>query len=97
LEGNLDALNRLQKTVEKAVESLGFLPEARGFTAHLTLGYVKDAGIEEKKRLGQALKGYAGNLSFGTYIFSEGVMMRSVQTPGGVIYTPLQYFQFGGK
>ncbi len=97
LEGNLTTLAKLQKAVEKAVEPLGFLPEARGFTAHITLGYVKDAGREEKKRLGQAIKSYSGNLNFGSYIFTESAMMKSELTPTGAIYTPLQHFRFGGK
>ncbi|NWJ47891.1 MAG: RNA 2',3'-cyclic phosphodiesterase [Chloroflexi bacterium] len=96
LDGNLKALAAAQQAVEKSLVPLGFAPETRPFSPHLTLGRVPDIGAEEKRRLGQLLQTFSGKNSFGHYRFEEAVLMQSTLLPDGAIYTPLAHFKFEG-
>ncbi|MEK7848688.1 MAG: RNA 2',3'-cyclic phosphodiesterase, partial [Chloroflexota bacterium] len=56
IEGEVERLGALARRVEVALSPLGFPPERRPFSPHLTLGGVRDgAAGEERRRLGQAL------------------------------------------
>jgi RNA 2',3'-cyclic 3'-phosphodiesterase len=56
VSGEMDQLAQLQKKIEKNMEPLGFKPEARPFSPHLTLGRVRDgARPDEIQRIGKLL------------------------------------------
>lgn len=56
LKGNLDALERLHRAVEGALEPLGFPPEGRPFAPHLTLARLRETATrEDKAQLASAL------------------------------------------
>ena len=58
LSGELEKLGQLQKRIETNLNPLGFKPEARSFTPHLTLGRVRDnAGPNERQDLGRVVSG----------------------------------------
>ncbi|MBI2866108.1 MAG: RNA 2',3'-cyclic phosphodiesterase [Chloroflexi bacterium] len=89
LAGHLDSLALLQRRVAEALRPLGFPPEARGFSPHLTLGRVREGTPPvQRQRLGEAL-------AFCTIpqppLFTvDGVsLMRSQLTPQGAIYSRL--------
>jgi RNA 2',3'-cyclic 3'-phosphodiesterase len=87
VQGDLSPLQGLQAAVDREALALGFKPEARAFTPHLTLGRVRAAiKAPEQERLIQALAEarvprlgafYAGHLS----------LMRSELGAGGSQYT----------
>src|SRR5690606_33411991 len=53
LVGDLEILSKLQKRVESGLIPLGFKPEDRAFTPHLTLGRVREnACPDERQSLG---------------------------------------------
>jgi RNA 2',3'-cyclic 3'-phosphodiesterase len=87
LTGDLEALGQLQKRIESALVPLGFTPEARSFTPHLTLGRVRDnARPDERQNLGQLVaKATVGNES-GLEVKSVH-LIKSQLTPQGPIYT----------
>jgi 2'-5' RNA ligase len=86
-----EKLAQLAQKVEAATAPLGFAPEERGFSAHLTLGRVKDS------RLSGGLLGQLRACAFEAkdVIVSEVVLFQSELAPGGSIYTPLAGFELG--
>lgn len=78
-------LAALQSAVESAVEPLGFPREQRAFSAHLTLGRVKEASASAAIR--RALQ----TASFGPAVqrVDEIVLFESQLSPGGSRYMPL--------
>lgn len=90
LGGQLDLLIHLQKSVERELAELGFPPEDREFSPHLTLGRVRqNADPEAVRALGEAV---AGLRIAETQPFRvEAVrVMRSDLRPDGPVYTPLR-------
>ena len=89
LSGDLGILNRLQKEIGAGLTPLGFMPETRPFSPHLTLGRVKDhARPEERAKLGQILEHMPFNARLKIDVTSVN-LMKSQLTPKGPIYTKL--------
>ncbi len=89
LHGELEKLGQLQKRLETGLKPLGFPPENRPFTPHLTLARVRDyARPEERQKLGQIIA--AANFE-GKYTIKVTAvnLMRSRLTPEGPIYSKL--------
>ncbi len=101
VHGGLDLLAALAKNIETALEPLGFQPENRPFSPHLTLGRVKQG--RGKKRgpepdPGQ-LKGRILELAeveAGEFFIHELVLFKSSLSPAGPTYTPLARFPLTG-
>jgi 2'-5' RNA ligase len=96
VEGDLEALEALQRAVEKELHALGYPPEGRRFTAHLTLGRVRDdAAPEERRRLGEAVRAVV--LESGASLTVHQVsLMKSDLQPTGAVYTQLATAQLSG-
>jgi 2'-5' RNA ligase len=93
LEGELSPLQRLQGAVEREAQALGFTPEARAFTPHLTLGRVRP-GVKtaERERLIQVLAQMRAQMpaqSLGDFSPGHLSLMRSELRAGGSVYTQL--------
>ena len=89
LTGDLEILGRLQKNLESALEPLGFKPEARAFTPHLTLGRVRDdARPDERQVLGQIIGETKETIDV---IFDVGAvyLFRSQLQPTGAVYSKI--------
>jgi 2'-5' RNA ligase len=87
LGGNIETLGKLQKSIESAIKTLGFTPEARAFTPHLTLGRVRDnARPEERQNLGQLVARVTVESDSGLEVNSVH-LIKSQLTPQGPIYT----------
>ncbi|HAA04117.1 MAG TPA: RNA 2',3'-cyclic phosphodiesterase [Syntrophobacteraceae bacterium] len=86
LQGAVEELLKLQKSVEEALVPLGFAPEDRPYRAHLTLGRVK--GRRHLQLLQEAVLRRQG---FQTEAFdvTEVVLYRSELRPEGARYTAL--------
>jgi 2'-5' RNA ligase len=87
--GELEKLGGLQKRIESALAGLGFAPENRRFTPHLTLARLRDrATAAEKEKLGQLI----GETQFeasADFRVDSVKLMRSQLTPQGPIYSCL--------
>ncbi len=95
--GNLDALSQLQRAVESEINPLGFEPERRGFTPHLTLARIRDrARSSERQELGQLLTKVRVDPSVGMTV-QELRLMRSELRPTGAVYTCLVTAPLGGQ
>ena len=83
------ALAALQQRVGELLAPLGFPPEERGFTPHLTIGRAaRDAGHRDLAALG-ALIARAGIGSLGRVAVDHVNLMKSDLRPDGAVYTPL--------
>lgn len=89
VSGELDRLAHLQQRIENNLAGLGFAPEKRRFTPHLTLARVRDrASLSEREGLGQLVVGtkFENDLSFSVEAVS---LMESQLTRGGAVYSQL--------
>jgi 2'-5' RNA ligase len=82
-------LKALQKGVEAEALRLGYLPEERGFSPHLTLARVSpNASPDEIGKISELVANYkVGHL--GTFRVDSIVFFKSDLRPGGAVYTPL--------
>ncbi len=86
IEGEIERARELQRGVDAALAPLGFEPEGRPFSPHITLGRAR--GPVRSDLLEAAIDGHKG-VRFGGQRVTEAVLMRSRLRPGGPIYTPL--------
>jgi 2'-5' RNA ligase len=97
VEGEIELLLTLHNNVDRVLTPLGFPPEKRAFSPHLTLGRVREeASPGERRRLGEniaSLKTEA-KLSFKVESLS---LMRSKLTREGALYSRLASFAFCGS
>jgi 2'-5' RNA ligase len=87
LEGELDKLNHLQQELEARLAPLGFPPERRRFTPHLTLARLRDrASAAEREEMGKRVA--ETGLDGTTEITVDAVsLMKSELTRAGPVYT----------
>jgi 2'-5' RNA ligase len=96
VEGDTTTLAALQESVERAVVPLGFEREKRSFSAHLTLGRVRErASPADRRRLGEVVASLAIEQSPPFDIHSVS-LMRSTLTREGAIYDRLHEAALGG-
>lgn len=79
------AIERLAGAVEAAAREVGFDPEERAFTAHLTLGRVRGQG--GARRAARAMRGWT--TAGPPERIPELVLFRSELHPGGARHIPL--------
>jgi len=87
ISGEVDKLSQLQKNLESNLARLGFAPETRSFTPHLTLARLRDrASLDERQRFGQLI---AATKFEATYTIQVDAisLMKSQLTREGAIYS----------
>jgi len=87
VKGDLDALGALQGRVEREAASLGYEPEKRGFSPHLTLGRVRSP--KNQQRLIDALAKEA-YVELGRIEADRLILFQSELRPSGAVYTALR-------
>jgi len=86
ISGEVDKLGQLQQRIESNLERLGFTPESRPFTAHLTLARLRNqASLDERQRFGQLIADT--RFQAGTIEVDAISLMRSQLTREGAIYS----------
>lgn len=89
-------LAELQRAVERALNPLGYPPEARPFRPHLTLGRAnRSASGADLRKLGEWVSGLNVGV-LGQVQAAEIVLMRSDLSPAGARYTPLAHIPLSG-
>lgn len=92
--GQLDRLTALHDRLSQALVPLGFPPEERPFTPHLTLGRVRSGrGRQELSATLQELK----VPELPVFQVEELTLYQSVLKPQGAVYTPLARLPLAGK
>ncbi len=86
ISGEIDKLGQLQQRLDSNLTQLGFAPESRPFTAHLTLARLRNqASLDERKEFGQLIAGT--KFEAGTIKVDIISLMRSQLTREGAIYS----------
>jgi RNA 2',3'-cyclic 3'-phosphodiesterase len=89
IEGDVKALQILQRRVDDAVGQLGFARELRPYSPHLTLARVPESAPSDTgARVAAALR-RVKPAETGPFIVSETSLIRSQLGPGGARYTRL--------
>jgi len=95
ISGEVDKLLQLQKGIESALARLGFAPESRAFTPHLTLARVRDrTSPDERQRLGELIAGTKFEAAY-TFPVEAISLMRSQLTREGAIYSQISSVELG--
>jgi RNA 2',3'-cyclic 3'-phosphodiesterase len=95
LDGELDILSRLYQSLEDKMDKLGFPPEKRGFTPHLTLARLGDEILaDDRKRFGDFIAKSKAGINY-TIKATALSLMKSRLTREGAIYTRLSNVEFG--
>ncbi|GAB4576388.1 MAG: RNA 2',3'-cyclic phosphodiesterase [Anaerolineae bacterium] len=90
LAGDLARLNALQGAVERALNPLGFPPEKRGFSPHLTLGRTRrDARPDAIRALSALVTGVQVESPLAEWEAASVSLIRSELRPDGARYTRL--------
>jgi RNA 2',3'-cyclic 3'-phosphodiesterase len=92
LGGDLVPLTQLFYRLEKAFAALGYPPETRAFSPHLTLGRVKSPANRE--RLAKLLANLPP-VDWPPFEVKELILFQSVLSPKGSKYTPLKMIPLG--
>jgi 2'-5' RNA ligase len=87
-------LAQLQRDVERALNPLGYPPEGRAYSPHLTLGRVKGRGREALEALGAYVSRSA--VTVGQVQAFAVHLMRSDLRPSGAVYTELAVAPLAG-
>ena len=87
--GDVETLTRLQHSVDSELNRIGFKPEKRGFTPHLTLARIRDrARTEERLELARQVTSAQAVPSV-SMVAREVCFIRSDLKPTGAVYTRL--------
>ncbi len=89
VQGDLDALHRLQNAVARAMIDVGWRPESKPFTPHMTIGRVR-------KGLTNSTLAHIGTVlqrlkvePFGAHEVDQVFLFKSDLRPSGAVYTPV--------
>jgi 2'-5' RNA ligase len=88
LEGDF---RELYEKVEQALAPLGYPPEARGFSPHVTLGRVARPDPDMSRRLLARIAEHS-SLDLGSFMVDRFYLKKSTLTRGGPIYETLAAF-----
>lgn len=95
LGGEIASLITLQKNIESALISLGFAPEDRAFSPHLTLGRVRErTSPSERRRLGEVVASLKAE-AISPFRVDSLSLMRSRLTREGAFYNCLASVPLG--
>jgi len=89
ISGEVDKLGQLQQRIESNLAHLGFTPESRPFTPHLTLARLRDqASSDERQRFGQLIADTRFEAVHPIEVDAIN-LMRSQLTREGAIYSQI--------
>jgi 2'-5' RNA ligase len=95
VSGEVERLLQLQKGIESSLARLGFAPEARAFTPHLTLARVRErTSPDEQQRFGQLISSTKFETAY-SFPVEAISLMRSQLTREGAIYSRISSVKLG--
>jgi 2'-5' RNA ligase len=109
VDGDVAGLRALAGAIDAALEPLGFAPERRPYSPHLTLARVRERSDRAtRERLHAALEPFLSRSTrsgrhrpqlvpaFPAFRAEQLSLMRSTPRPGGAVYDALASFPLGG-
>jgi len=95
ISGEVDKLSQLQQRIEANLSPLGFAPESRPFTPHLTLARLRNqASPDERQRFGQLIVSTKFESAHAIKVDAIN-LMRSQLTREGAIYNRISSVGLG--
>jgi 2'-5' RNA ligase len=95
IDGEVGRLSQLQKQLESNLARLGFTPESRAFTPHLTLARLKNyASLDERQSFGRLIA--SREFAAGDIEVEAVSLMKSQLTRSGAIYSRLSSVRLKG-
>jgi len=92
LGDDIEALSHLQKRIDSALTPLGFVPEKRAFTPHLTLARIPE-GLKPVELEEFGKQWIATQINSSLYLVVKAVnLMKSTLRPTGAVYDVLASF-----
>ena len=89
IDGNLNTLINLQKHIDDVMEPMGFLPERRAFTPHLTLARIREnASLQDRREFSELIDRTHADIKCKIEVNSIS-LMKSQLLSGGAVYTCL--------
>ena len=89
ISGEVDKLSQLQQHLESNLARLGFAPETRPFTPHLTLARLRNqASLDERQSFGQLIANARFEAAYTIKVDAIN-LMRSQLTREGAIYSQI--------
>jgi len=93
--GEVDRLIELQQRIDQALIPLGFTPESRPFSPHLTLARLREgASSQQKQSLGELVQKTPFEAKYSMPVKTVN-LMRSQLLPTGAVYTRLAEVKLG--
>lgn len=93
VKGEAEKVVSLQRGIDHALAALGFPPESRSFSPHLTLGRLRErASLGELRRIGESIIATKFE-EVASFEVGEVSLMRSTLTPKGAIYSRISSIQ----
>lgn len=89
--GLMGDFSELYEGIERSLFPLGFAPEDRGFSPHVTLGRVGRPSAEMNRKLQEKMASYT-DIDFGSFMVERFYLKKSTLTRGGPIYEDLAGF-----
>ena len=86
ISDGVEELTDIFRRLERELVGMGFRPESRGFSPHITLARVRSG--RNRERLAEELRGRASEF-FGGFEIEHIRLKKSVLTPRGPIYTTI--------
>jgi 2'-5' RNA ligase len=97
LKGEMERLTRLQRDLWQGLSTLGFKPESRPFSPHLTLARLREgASPAQAAGLVTALKGMDSGRG-NSFQVNQIHLIRSRLTPAGALYSTLASCALGSR
>ena len=95
ISGEVDKIGKIQKRIESNLAPLGFAPESRSFTPHLTLARLRNqASPDERQKFGQLIAGIKFRAAHPIEVNAIS-LMRSQLTREGAIYSRISSVGLG--
>ncbi len=93
MQGEVEPLAGLARALDRELEPLGFVPENRPFSPHITTGRARRGGrLPSMERLFPETEGEV----LAEFVVGEIVLFESTLTPSGPIYTRAAVVTLGG-
>ena len=96
VKGDLASVTRLQAGIESEMSAIGFAPEKRAFTPHLTLGRVRDRAADAQRRLLGSAVAACSIEAPQPWLVEDVRLVRSELGPQGAKYSDLASVTLGG-
>jgi RNA 2',3'-cyclic 3'-phosphodiesterase len=89
LSGEVEQLQKLKQSLDKALEPLGYIRETRAFKPHLTIARVRQLNARQRQKMPKLVEQFH-ETPFGKWRVDRVELMQSVLSPKGAQYKVIE-------